>query len=515
MFPETPEPSLARARALHDAGRGAEAFAAYLAVIQRQPESAAAHHALGRFLLERGQFEPAADALVSAVRLEPRSAAALADLAKAQKQTGRWAEALAALRRAHALEPDSSELHGAIIDNLHYQPTSSPDTIRAEQAAWNQRHALPLRATWRPHDNDRDATRRLRIGYVSASFRTHADASFLLALLEEHDPASVEVHCYATVRQPDALTERMQRTRVVWHDVKELTDGELAQKIRGDAIDIALDLNMHWAGGRLGTFSRRPAPVQVSWLAFADDAGLDFFDHRVSDALLDPPDADATGHIVRLPATWGCFRPISAYPEITPLPASRAGGIAFGSLNGFYKINAAVLRCWTRVLAAVPASTLLLECPEGAVRARVQRFFAADGIAPDRIAFAGRKPLQDYRRLYHEIDVGLDPFPYNGCATTCDALWMGVPVVTLAGTTLVARAGLSLLTNAGLPELVACDEDDYVRIAARLATDRPRLAALRAGLRTRLLASPLMDGPRFARDMESAYRAMWRRWCAS
>jgi len=259
-------------------------------------------------------------------------------------------------------------------------------------------------------------------------------------------------------------------------------------------------------------FAHQPAPVQAAWLGYPGGTGLPGIDYRLTDARLEPPGEEAPRSAeqrVLLPDCWCCFQPTSEYPEINPLPALSAKSLTFGALNNFAKVHDGVLALWARLMETVTASRLLMRCPDGLARDRVHAFFRKRGIAPDRIEFAGIVSPSEYLNLYHRIDLALDPFPYNGTATTCDALWMGVPVLTLPGAPPSSRAGLSLLSAIGLTEFAASSEADYVSIAASLAADLPRLANLRATLRSRMQSSPLMDAPRFAQNIEAAYRSMW------
>jgi predicted O-linked N-acetylglucosamine transferase (SPINDLY family) len=287
--------------------------------------------------------------------------------------------------------------------------------------------------------------------------------------------------------------------------------------IREDRVDILVDLAMHTAGHRLQVFARHPAPVQVAWLAYAGSTGLPGIGYRLTDAYIDPPGerpAWSAEEPVRLPDCWCCYDPLGNSPELNALPALSAEGVTFGSLNNFAKVHEGLLALWARVLCAVKGSRLLLLCPEGSSRDRVRAFFGARGIATERMDLVSHLPRGEYLKLYQQIDIGLDPFPCNGMTTTCDALWMGVPVVTLAGERPVSRAGLSILSTIGRGELAASSEEEYARLAEELAGDLPRLAELRATLRPRMQASPLMDASRFARNVEAAYRQMWERWCS-
>lgn len=340
---------------------------------------------------------------------------------------------------------------------------------------------------------------------------------FFLPLLEAHDHAQFELHAYASVANPDSITTRMRRSFDVWHDVRHLTDAQLAEQIRVDGMDLIVDLTMHMADNRMLVFARRPAPVQVTWLGYPATAGLDTIDYRLTDHHLEPNGEDypLSAEIpIRLPDSWCCYDPVFETPPCEEQPALRAGRITFGSLNNFCKINEVVLARWARVLITVQDSTLLLLCPEGTTRERTLAILSSHGVKPSRVEFVSFQSRQSYLKTYNRIDICLDPFPYNGHTTTLDALWMGVPVLTLPGTLTPSRAGASLLTTIGLREMIAGSEDDYLALAVNFARDLPRLAALRASLRGCLQRSPLMDAKRFARATEAAYREMWLQWCA-
>lgn len=366
------------------------------------------------------------------------------------------------------------------------------------------------------HSNDRSPNRRLRIGYVSPDFCGHPVAQFLLPLLETHDHRQFEVFAYSSVLVPDAVTERCRTAVNVWRAASRLSDEELAAAVRADQIDVLVDLSMHMAGNRMLVFARKPAPVQVTYLAHCGTTGLETIDCRLTDPHLDPPGANDrfySEESVRLPETYWCYRPLADSPPVGSLSDAGTSSVMFGCLNNFCKVSEPTLQAWCRLLCAVPRSRLLLHARRGTHRDRVVSRLNNQGVRCDRLTFVDFLPTHEYLQLYQQIHVALDPFPYGGGTTTCDALWMGVPVVSLAGQTAVGRSGLSILSNVGLPELVASDADQYVRIAAELAGDRPRLALLRDTLREQIRKSPLMDAPRFTRAVETAYREMWRRWC--
>lgn len=339
---------------------------------------------------------------------------------------------------------------------------------------------------------------------------------YLLPLLREHDRASFDIVCYSNNRSDDSFTGRFRDLAPTWCDIARLSDDAAAARVRDDRIDILVDTTLHMEGNRLLVFARRPAPVQVTFAGYPGSTGLQSIDYRLSDIHLDPPGSDGARYAEttwRLPNTFWCYDPVGAAVTVNDSPAMTTGSITFGCLNNFAKVNSRVLALWSRVLTAIPGSRLIVLAHEGRHRSDAIAALVTSGVAPERIEFVGYRSRQRYLELFRRIDISLDTFPYNGHTTSLDSLWMGVPVVTLVGDTVVGRAGLSQLSNLGLPELVARTGDEFVDIARGLASDPHRLLALRRGLRARMEASPLMDAGGFARDIEAAYRAMWRAWC--
>jgi predicted O-linked N-acetylglucosamine transferase (SPINDLY family) len=366
------------------------------------------------------------------------------------------------------------------------------------------------------HANRPDPERRLRVGYVSGDFVEHAMSYSVEPLLAHHDRSQVEVVCYANNAHQDQVTDRLRQHADAWHRVAGLPDDATAALVREHGIDVLVDLAGHTALNRLMVFARKPAPVQVAWLGYVTTTGLSAMDYRLTDAVVDPPgmtERHYTETLVRLPCV-SVFRPAPESPPVNPLPALAGGRLRFASLNHLAKVTPEVIGVWARVLAAAPESVLIIvNAGDPLVRERLARAFAQHGVPAERLDFRARLSLGGFLALHHEVDLALDPFPYNGGATSCHSLWMGVPFVTLAGDRYMARMGASLLDAAGLPELVARTPDEYVALATRLADDRSRLAALRGSLRERLAASPLMNAPEFARSVERAYRRMWQAWC--
>jgi protein O-GlcNAc transferase len=451
-----------------------------------------------------------------ALALRPDYAETHSNLGINLSAQGKLDEAISSFRSAMAAAPDSAQYHGNILCTMHFHPGYGAKEILEEHRRWNEKFVKPL-APARPYfKNDRTPDRRLRIGYVSPDFRHHPVGRFLVPLYRNHDHAAYEIFSYSGVRAPDDLTAFIRHHSDHWRETLPLSDEELAQQIRDDAIDVLVDVTLHMAYTRILVFARKPAPVQVTWLGYVSTTGLETMDYRISDWHLDPPGAE-TNYVektVRLPRCNWCYEPPEGVAEVGELPTLSRGYVTFCCFNNFCKVTAPTLELWTKILTAVPNSRLIIHSGQGSHREDVKRVFAAAGVKADRISFVGFLPTADYLRQHQQVDIALDPVPYAGGTTTCDALWMGVPVVTLAGETAVARAGVSLLTTLGLPELIARSGEEYVQVAVGLATNLGKLAKLRAGLRERMLASPLTDGPGFAREMEGAYREMWKTWCA-
>jgi protein O-GlcNAc transferase len=507
--------------ALREQGKLDEAVGCFQRVLDLKPDFAEAHNNLGTALNELGKLDEAVALRRRALDLKPDLAEAQNNLGVDLKEQGNLDEAVACFRRAMELKPDFAEAHSNHLYTLLFCSGYDPSTLYEEHRRWNAVHAAPLATFIKPHGNDPSPHRRLRVGYVSPNFHHHPVGRFVLPLLESHDHAGFEAFCYASVKTPDALTDRCRARAEVWRDVLGQSDEQVACAIREDRIDILVDLTMHMAGNRLLVFARKPAPVQVTYLAYCGTTGLSVMDYRLTDPFLDPPLADEqskpryTEESIRLPETYWCYQPASEAPPVNDLPAAEAGHVTFGSLNNFCKLSPAALDAWIGLLKAIPGSRLLLHARDGRHRERVRSLVAEAGLSAERLGFVGLQPLAEYFRTYHRIDVALDPFPYGGGTTTCDALWMGVPVVSLAGEMAVGRGGLSILSNLGLADLAALDLQQYAQIAIDLAQDLPRLGNLRATLRGRLQDSPLMDATRFTQNVEAAYRLMWQRWCAT
>jgi len=504
---------------LKDRGDWDEAIAACRKAIALKPNLAEGHNNLGHALQCKGLADQALAAYRQAIVLKPDFPDTHNNLGNVLKDTGLLDDAMAAYRMAIMLKPNYPEAHSNLVLSLHYHPGITGAAIAQESRRWNQQHAEPLSRHIPVHANDRNPHRRLRIGYVSADFKTHASAYFLVPLLENHDPRQVELFCYAQVPRSDALTQRFRQRADHWCDTVGLSDQQVAGQIRDDQIDILVDLKLHLRENRLLVFARKPAPVQVTWLGYPGSTGLTAIDYRLSDPYLDPPGMDESIYseqTIRLPDSFWCYDPLDGRDiPVNSLPALDRGVVTFGNLNNFNKFNPETFTLWSQVLRKVANSRLLLLATEGEHRQRTVEWLQEQGIAPNRVEFVPPKSHGRYMELYHGIDLGLDSFPCNGHTTSLDSLWMGVPVVTLAGQTAVGRAGWSHLSNLGLTELAGQTPEQFVQIAVNLANDLPRLQHLRATLRPRMEASPLMDARRFAGNIEAAYRQMWRHYCAA
>jgi len=436
----------------------------------------------------------------------PTQAAILNNLANHLKDSGRIEESVEVCRHALSLDPTNAMIHSSLCYKLLFHPDYDRGRIFLEQQLWNERHnPNPPPA----HDPDVAPNKRLRIGYVSPDFYGHAECFFVLPLLKAHDRSQFEVHCYSSVQQPDKATDLLRSCADVWHDVRPLTDGQLAAKIRHDRIDILVDLTMHMAFNRLPMFALKPAPIQVTWLAYPGGTGLTAMDYRLTDPWIDPPgetDKFYSERSIRLPDSWCCYHPLG---DVPPAAARRPGPVTFGCLNNPCKLNRPTLALWAKVLARVSDSRLLLLVESDHQRRQIADTFSRRGVDPNRLEFTAHHRRREYLRLYDRIDICLDPQIYNGITTTCDTLWMGVPVLTLAGNTAPGRAGLSLLSNVQMPEMIAHDDEQFVALAVDLAADFPRRSQLRGSLRQRISRSPLMNARQFAGAIEAAYRQMW------
>ncbi len=481
LLPQLPAAQITYAEAMRHLGDFDECRAAYERALQRHPHEGDLYNNYGNILSDQSAFP----------------------------------EAIAAYRKAIELRPGELTYYSNLLYTLQFAPGLAAEEISAEHARFDAALCQPLAEGGREYLNEPAARRRLRVGYLSTEFRSHALGFYLLPLLANHDKAQVEVFCYADVAKPDFMTFRLRQLADGWREIRGESDEALAERIRTDGIDVLVDLHLHMGGNRPLVFARRPAPVQIAFAGYPGSSGLSATGWRLTDRFLEPtPPAPSSETPLPVLETFWCYAP-QTQVAVNALPAPAAGHVTFGNLNNFKKINEAAIALWAKVLHAVPGSRIKLLAAEGSHRRWATAIFERAGIGAERIEFVARAAIEKYLAAYHEIDIGLDTFPYNGHTTSLDSAWMGVPVVTIIGTSPVSRAGWSQLSNLGLTELAARDEEEFVRIAAALAGDLPRLAEIRAGLRERMERSPLMDGKAFARGVEQGYRQAWEHWCAT
>jgi predicted O-linked N-acetylglucosamine transferase (SPINDLY family) len=505
-----------RAKALERLRRLSEAVLELHHTLRCQPNHPGAYANLAAIYLLDGQPDEAVRLCETGLAAGAISPALFDNLSLALHNQARNAEAVEYSRKLVQLDPHNAAAHSQLLYELNFLPNQDPRQLFEEHLAWARRHAESLTAEAAPHANDRVTERRLRIGYVSPFFRQHAVNYFVEPILLAHDYEQVEVFCYSDGTTPDATTARLRSVVDVWRDVASQTDEQLARIVREDQIDILVDLSGHMGRHRLLAFARRPAPVQVTYIGYQNTTGMSAMDYRLTDERADPigkTDAVYTERLVRLPRAFYCYLPTPA-PEVSTLPALENGWITFGSFNNTIKLAPDVFATWLELLARVPKSRLLVLAYEGGYLERhLHEIGRSRGIDPNRIELANRRPREDYLRLIQRADIALDAFPGNGHTTTCDALWMGVPVVMLEGDTYLSRYGAPALVTVGLERLIARTTAEYIEAAARLASDLATLAELRLTLRTRLADSILCDGAGFTRNLEAAYRQMWRSWC--
>jgi protein O-GlcNAc transferase len=502
--------------AFENLGRIPEAIICYQAALRLDPNYYHAHANLGNVLCSSGKVDAAFTHLKRALELRSNSAAAHANLGIVFLSID-IDRAAQYFEKAISLDPAFVPAHRNLIYALLYGAESST-ALEVRAREFGERFATPLLRR-RPFANVVDPDRRLRIGFVSGDFRKHAVSYFFEPLLAHLDRGQLEVFGYYSNSVEDAMTARLKDSFDHWRNIHALDDDAAADLIEADGIDILVDLAAHTKDNRLLVFARKPAPVQVTWLGFSATTGLQAIDYRITDVHAEP--VGLTEHLNvetlwRLPRIFCCYQGADPAPAVIDHPPKDDNGyVTFGCLNAYIKLTDPVLALWARVLARLPDARLMLEIfglEETTFRAEVEARLAKCGLPLDRLLLVPRSPANQFV-LYNQIDIALDPFPSNGGTTSMDTLWMGVPLVTLAGDRFSSRMGVTILTNAGLSELIAADEAQYVEIAAALASDDGRLRSLRHNLRERVGQSPLMDQAAFARDMEAAYRSMWQIWC--
>jgi predicted O-linked N-acetylglucosamine transferase (SPINDLY family) len=549
---------------LGDLRQWSECFAAFGEAIWLDPTSFEAHRNLGLALSKAGRLDDAVAPMSRAAEIRANDPAIWMLLASLHHGRLDLPAAIECRRRALALRPGDIPAHSDLLVTLHYSPDYWAEQLFEEHLAWAKAHEEPVLrrensqgASGRPGvatrcdtasgvgiigphvvkpgsattiavAGDRAADRPLRVGYLSGDFRDHPMPRFLLPVLRGHDRTRLEVFCYSDVRRPDAQTARLRAHADGWRDISAMDDDAAAARIRADAIDVLVDLAGHLDNRRLLVFARRPAPVQASYIGYPNTTGMRSIQYRITDAFHDPAGpafepADRAGsahplyteQLVRLPGCCWVYDPGDSPlpPDVNDSPAVATGRVTFAVFNRLIKVTPQMAGLWSDILRLVPGSRLAALDSAGAGEASLRHSLARLGLKDAEIVVYPRGTRAEYLARYGAVDIALDTFPYTGMTTTCDAMWMGVPTVTLAGQTHVSRTGVSLLSAVGLPELIATSSRQYIDVAAGLASDLPRLAALRASLRQQVQLSPLYFGQRLAEALEEAYRRMWREWC--
>jgi protein O-GlcNAc transferase len=551
--PEFPEALVVLSNVHDSQGNLAAAEAAIRKALGQRPEYAGAWYNLGDILGKSARLQEAETALRRAVEIDPRYADGWFRLGDVLSRLGRLEDAETALRRAIAADPASVPAHRLLGITLRKQfripealelfaaaralaPESfafepmelytltsfdgiSEEELSARHRAFGARLENAVAPRFEPFANEPDPERRLRIGYVSGDFRFHPVTLFLIPVLQRHDRSAYEIHCYSTNSDKDEVTPHVLAMSDAWRDCAKMSDMELADAINRDRIDVLVDLSGHTGIPCLNVFAQQPAPVQVTWLGYLNSTGLTRIRYRLCDAYTDPPGMTEHLHtetLVRLPHSQWCYRPFVLMGHADEPPMLRNGFVTFGSFNSPVKISETTHKLWCELLARLPDSRLtIVGVTEGRARERLLRSFGSAGIPASRITMVGRVALTEYFRWFDAVDIALDTTPYSGGTTTCDALWAGVPVVTAPGARPFSRSAASILSTAGLSEWIASTPEDYVRLAVEFARKEEVVIELRRSLRQRMRESPLMDEVQFARDLEGAYRRMWRAWCES
>ena len=484
------------------------------------PESSQILNNLGLVNDALGKYEDAIAYYKRALAIKPNNVEILSNFALTFKNLGRLDEAIACFKQALDIAPDHPQLYGNLLLTMVYAASVSPSELATTARIFGERIADPhLRQ--RSLIRDKNPERKLRIGYCSPDFCEHPVNYFFQPLIKFHDRDQFELFAYSNTMKEDATTGCLKRFFDHWRDIRNLNDDQAADLIEQDKLDILIDLAGHTGNNRLMVLARKPAPLQVTWLGYPATTGMRAIDYRITDHVIEP--IGMTEHLNtetlwRLKGVFTCYNPHENSPAVTPRPPFETNGyITFGCFNNFAKVTDPVIKTWTKILEQVPNSRLLLEIPglnDPKSAALITERLRSVGLPMERVILEPRKRSNQFV-LYNRIDMALDPFPCAGGTTSMDTLWMGVPFVTLDGEHYVSRMGVSILTYAGLPELIAKNLEEYIRLAVDLAQDHERLRTMRHHLREKVMASPLMIQEPFVSDMEDAYRGMWRKYCAS
>jgi predicted O-linked N-acetylglucosamine transferase (SPINDLY family) len=517
--PAHPKATALLAETLMGLGNLESAADCYGRGVELSPDDVDLRTAYGVALTRLGRFKEAAEQYTLALQRRPNDPLLYNNLGEVNRSRGQITESLFCFYKAIELDPKQSETHSNMMLTMQYDPSVSSEQLVNEGRFWAQRHAMGVRRLPKPQ-RDRSPERKLRVGFVSADLGRHPVGRFLEPVLQYRDPAQLETFCYSVGRVEDEQTTRLQQLVDHWVPATGLSNDDLAQKIRADEIDILIDLAGHTADNRLLVFAAKPAPVQASWAGYSGTTGLPEIDYVIADKWVIPKDEEQyfTERVIRLPHCYVPFQAPEPDVAVGPLPAASTGRITFGCFNNLAKITPAVLQLWADLLRSVPGSQLFLKTKalgDAGIRDGVLQRFAEHFIPPERLRLEGASPRGELLAAYNEVDIGLDPYPFNGGITTLESLWMGVPVVSMRGSRFVGHATESFLRNVGLDDWLATTRAEYLALAQTQAGDLAKLAKVRAGLRATMQNSPLAAGEPFARDFTAGLRKMWHAWCAA
>lgn len=498
--------------ALSNAGKSAEATECIQKALKLKPDYAEAHNALGLNLEFQGRKDDALFHYQKAVELKPDLADAWSNLGTNLAEQGRCEEAINCLRESLTHRSDTPAIHSNLLLLLNYSSDLKPLDVAKEHFEWATKFATPVPDPL-PLPHPHESTRKMRVGYISSDYRNHTVANFIELLLTHHDRNRVEVYAYASILRPDDTTEKLRKLADHWRPIGGLPDGQAYEMIRKDQLDVLIELNGHTAGNRLTLLAQRPAPIQLTLFGYPNTTGMAAVDYRITDAVSDPVGTTeelSVERLLRLPEVPWAYVPPDLNIPVTPLPSSEKKQFTFGCLNNSAKISDACLNTWIKLIQSIPGTKLMLLAGQSqAGSKRLMDRFTKAGILRERIEMVMRLPREKYFEAYQQFDISLDPFPYNGGVTTGDSLWMGVPVLTVAGPSYVSRQGVMVNTTLGLNDFTADSPETLIALAKSWTQRRPELAEIRANLRQRLLASALADGPRYVRNLEAALRDVW------
>jgi predicted O-linked N-acetylglucosamine transferase (SPINDLY family) len=481
-------------------------------------ESAYLQRLLGTALRHAGQMTEAEAIFRRLVENHPTDFSGWTSLADCVSARGNPTQAIEYFEKAIELAPEMANTFSNMTFHSTYLPDLTPEALFKRHLEWAERYETPLRGKQFRHVPEKEAKNRLKIGYVSGDFRLHPVGNLLQGVLQQHDHGKFEIHCFATSYDSDEITAILRANSDYWYEVALLSIQELADLIQAQGIDILVDLSGHTALNRLQVFALKPAPIQATWIGYFHSAGLKSIDYFITDPYTTPQQSEQLFSEIpaRLPHSRFCYAPLEFAPEVSEPPFARTGYITFGNFNRLDKLTDPVIEAWSRIVAKVPDAKLMIKArglDDAETAERIEKKFETCGLSLERLILRPASGFLQMLQEYSEVDIALDPFPFNGGMTTLETLWMGVPVVALAGNSVVSRQSASILANIGHQELIFTDVESYIAGAVALALDTPRVASLRSMIRRQMSRSPLCDAAQFTQDLEMLYRRMWQAWC--